>query len=91
MSAEVQILSVGVEVIPMKTFLQDTEENSPSIITRKSTRDLWDIVVEITTTPKTHVLVTGSSGVGKSRSMAYLLRKLLLNGKTPFSSNLRRR
>jgi hypothetical protein len=82
MSAEVKILSVGVEVIPMKTFLQNTEKNSPSIITRKSTRDLWDIVVEITTTPNNHVLVTGSSGVGKSRSMAYLLRKLLLNGKT---------
>jgi hypothetical protein len=82
LSAEVTKLANGVEVIPMTTFLQGTEAGSPFIITRKCTRDLWDIVMNLTRTLRKHVLVTGSSGVGKSRSMAYLLRNLLLNGKT---------
>jgi hypothetical protein len=85
-SAKVKRLASGVEVIDMMRCLQGTESDSPSIITRKPTRELWDKALDSATSAAhpfmKDVLVTGSPGVGKSRSMAYLLRKLLLNGKT---------
>jgi len=72
----------GVEVIEMTNWLQVSEGTSPFIISCVAQRNLWKEVLSITSNPNTNVLVTGSPGIGKSRSMAYLLKELLSLGKT---------
>jgi hypothetical protein len=82
-SKEAKPLEAGVEVVELKMFLQGNEENSPNLFTRKDSRALWDEVYSyLCSTSKSHCLVTGNPGIGKSRSMTYLLRKLLREGKT---------
>ena len=80
--AESKPIGAGVEMIKLKNYLQTSEQASPDLITRACVRELWAEVRKVTQTPFKNVLVTGSSGIGKSRSMAYLLRGLLLEGRT---------
>jgi hypothetical protein len=68
----------------MTTCLQKSEGGSHSIITRDCQRALWKEALRIMKINDSHhdILVTGSPGIGKSRSMAFFLRLLLENGET---------
>jgi hypothetical protein len=69
----------------MKCYLQANEKNHPAIITRECQRALWKEALRIMkdkTDSHDHILVTGSPGIGKSRSMAFFLRMLLEQGET---------
>jgi hypothetical protein len=69
----------------MKGYLQSNEKSLPAIITRVSQRALWTEALRIMkdkTDSHDHILVTGSPGIGKSRSMAFFLRMLLEQGET---------
>jgi hypothetical protein len=69
----------------MKCYLQSNEKNHPAIITRECQRALWKEALGIMRDKNDshdHILVTGSPGIGKSRSMAFFLRMLLERGET---------
>jgi hypothetical protein len=79
---EVQSLGDGVEMIKLNTWLQSNENLLPILFTGEHSRALWDKVYNyLCETPSSHVVVTGNPGIGKSRSMTYLLRKLLMEHK----------
>jgi hypothetical protein len=69
----------------MKGYLQSNEKEHRDIITRDCQRALWKEALRIMkdkTDSHDHILVTGSPGIGKSRSMAFFLRLLLEKGET---------
>ena len=67
-----------VKKIEMKTWLQSNEKRSPNIFCRNSQKELWNEVLDyLESEEDTHAIVTGNPGIGKSRSMSYLLRLLL--------------
>ena len=75
-------LNYGVIKIKMTTYLQSREELSKDIFTRPSQRNVWNEVYKyLKTGNKTHSIVSGNPGIGKSRSMAYFLRLLLKDRK----------
>jgi hypothetical protein len=84
LSQQEVVVGEGVTVIRMSEGLQENEfEAGPAIVTRKAVRDLWNRVLRqrrgngVTR----YSIVIGSPGIGKSRSMTYLLRMLLQEGK----------
>jgi heat shock protein HspQ len=67
-----------VKKIEMKSWLQNNEKRSPNIFCRNSQKQLWNEVLDyLESYEDTHAIVTGNPGIGKSRSMSYLLRLLL--------------
>jgi hypothetical protein len=72
----------GLHHIPLSHWLQRNEKLSSDLFTRQCPRDLWnEVFMYLEATYKGHALVTGNPGIGKSRSMTYLLRMLLQNGR----------
>lgn len=63
------------------TYLQADDNKSRALFTRKHSRALWEeVYTRFKNEPNIHVVVTGNPGIGKSRSMAYLLKILLEDG-----------
>jgi len=79
MACELVDLGEGVQVLRMTRGLQRSEKESPQIFLRAQVRDVWARAHELITDPAYHyhVIVTGSPGVGKSRTLLLLLRQLL--------------
>jgi DNA polymerase III delta prime subunit len=75
-------LGADVQVLRMSRWLQLGEEGSPEIILRAQVRAMWTEVLQILLLPKQHVIVGGSPGTGKSRTLMCLLRELLRRRKT---------
>jgi len=76
-------LSDGVKHIVLTHFLQENEKKSTDLFTRTCQRELWNEVLSyLEFREDSHAIVTGNPGIGKSRSMAYMLRLLLSKGKT---------
>jgi hypothetical protein len=74
-------LDAGVHCYELNTYLQDDEKRSRALFTRKHSRALWEeVYTRFKHEPNTNVVVTGNPGIGKSRSMAYLLKMLLEDG-----------
>jgi hypothetical protein len=74
-------------VYPLTISLDSTEESSASLIVRARVKALWEKVlenIENTTTTITTSIVTGNPGIGKTRSMDYLLKLLLHKNKLVF-------
>jgi len=67
----------------LQTCLVSVEEKkSEPLFTRKHSRAVWDHVYSyLTTVDDSRVIVTGNPGIGNTRSMTYLLKKLLETGK----------
>jgi hypothetical protein len=85
LNATEEDISNGVQRIALTHFLQSNEMDSgPDLYTRQCQRDLWNEVFVYleSSLNKRHAVVTGNPGIGKSRSMAYLLRILLQNERT---------
>jgi hypothetical protein len=83
LSATEKDITNGVHHIPLSHWLQKNEKLSSDLFTRQCQRELWnEVFMYLEYTPDSHALVTGNPGIGKSRSMTYLLRMLLQNGKT---------
>lgn len=75
-------LDAGVRMIKLSTWFQDDARASPMLFTRHHSRALWEDVYQyLSSRIVSHSLVTGNPGIGKSRSMTYLLRLLLKDGK----------
>jgi hypothetical protein len=62
-------------------YLQENERNSTSLYLRDNQIELWNEVYTYLSEPGSNAIVTGNSGIGKSRSMTYLLKLLLENKK----------
>jgi Cdc6-like AAA superfamily ATPase len=62
-------------------YLQENERNSTSLYLRDNQIELWNEVYAYLSEPGSNAIVTGNSGIGKSRSMTYLLKLLLKNKK----------
>ena len=74
----IEISETGLVIIILKNWLQTNEKDSPSLYIRKCQRELWETVLfcfENKGTP--NVIVMGSPGIGKSRSLTYLLMLLM--------------
>jgi hypothetical protein len=66
----------------LKSFLQENEKSSRNLYTRESQRKLWNEVFSYSEEKEGNgVIVLGNPGIGKSRSMTYLLKILLENKK----------
>jgi len=67
----------GLLVIKLKNWLQLNEESSPDLYLRKCQMELWNLVIECLEKDFKNARVVGSPGIGKSRSLTYLLMCLL--------------
>ena len=68
------------EVTELTNALQGNEAaTSPTLVVPPSTRGMWDEVVRSTCTGQSHqrILVVGSPGVGKSRSINHFIREII--------------
>jgi len=71
-----------VECFNLSTGLQTKDTESPQLFTRKHTRALVaDAYSWMSKRPHHHAFITGSFGIGKSRSVAIMLKLLLQNNK----------
>lgn len=76
-------LGAGVVAVPMRRCIRAAEAPSPSLLVRASCRAVWDQVLGGSfARPGTHFAVAGAPGIGKSRSISYLLRELFRRGRT---------
>ncbi len=83
LSTEEVEISNGVHRIEMKYCLQSNEKKFMHLFTRQCQRDLWNEVYNyLERNEDSHAMITGNPGVGKSRSMSYLLRLLLQKKRT---------
>jgi len=67
----------GLLVIKLKNWLQLDEKSSPDLYLRKCQMELWNLVIECLEKDFKNARVVGSPGIGKSRSLTYLLMCLL--------------
>jgi hypothetical protein len=73
----------------LKNSIQTNEIKSPNLFTNISQRELWDEVYNYCNKNGQHAVIIGksnfikkgNSGIGKSRSLIYFLKKLLKDGK----------
>lgn len=71
-------LDADVTMIRLARHLQTNEFQVEHLFIRPDSRALWDEVLEYCEKRKdSHFIVTGNPGIGKSRSMTYLLLQLL--------------
>ena len=83
MDAKEEDVSNGVQRIALTHWLQSNEKGSTDLFSRTCQRELWnEVYAYLEATHNGHAMITGNPGIGKSRSMTYLLRVLLQNGKT---------
>lgn len=76
-------ISDNVSIIEMKRHIQSNEKENPVIFIRNCQKLLWDEVYNyLNSKIFSHCLVTGNPGIGKTRSMSYLLKILLEKGNT---------
>jgi hypothetical protein len=79
------VKNVGIDLVSClkltSGYLQENERNSTSLYLRDNQIELWDEVYAYLSEPGSNAIVTGNSGIGKSRSMTYLLKLLLKNKK----------
>ena len=66
----------GVEVYQLSRGLQLDDQENPNLFVRSSAKEIWQKIAS-KTRPLHGALVTGSPGIGKSRSLTYLLKLLL--------------
>ena len=83
MSSKEEDLNDGVKHISMTNFLQDNESDSPDLFIRQCQKELWgEVLIFLESLASSRAIVTGNPGIGKSRSMNYFLKLLLIKRKT---------
>lgn len=74
-------LGAGVTMIQLSKLLQKDNLSSRHLFTRHDSRLMWQEVYKYLSRDGTHALVTGNPGIGKSRSLMYMIKLLLEDSK----------